>query len=279
MRPRAGLAALLALAAALAACGGNGEVDGSDTVAPVSGDAGTPVAVAAAETAETQSYRSSIVLEYESSQGPVRIAGEGEFQAEPPRGRLVMEVAQAGGRTDVAGTEVVYDGRLLYMAAPGSSGGPEQRWVAIDLGEDGRLGQFGGFDRADPAQALAYLRAADDVEELGTEEVRGAETTHYRLTVDLREAAERLPDYSAVIEQSLATGGAAEVPTDVWVDEDGRVRRVRMVYGDVPTAEGTSAEVTVTTELYDFGADVDVEPPPQSQVLNLGDGGGAGGYR
>lgn len=273
MRRPGGLAAFVSLAAVLAACGGNGN-GGGGADAPPAGGVATPVAAAAIATAEAESYRSSIVLEYESSEGPVRIAGEGEFQAEPPRGRLTMQVAQAGSRTDVAGTEIVYDGRVLYMAAPGAAAGPEQRWVAVDLGEDGRLGQFGGFDRTDPAQALAYLQAADEVEEVGTEEVRGAQTTQYRLTVDLREAAERSTEYRAVIEQSLETGGAAEVPADVWVDEDGRVRRVRMVYGDVPTAQGTTAEVTVTTELYDFGADVNVEPPPPDQVLNLGQGGG-----
>lgn len=276
MRRLGGLAAAVSLAAVLAACGGDGNGSGEEADAPAGGAAATPVAVAAAETAEAESYRSSIAIEYESSQGPVRIAGDGEFQAEPPRGRLVMEVAEAGGQTDVAGTEIVYDNRVLYMAAPGAAQGPEQRWVAVDLGEDGRLGQFGGFDRADPAQALAYLRVADDVKEVGTEEVRDEETTRYRLTVDLREAAERSPDYRAVIEQGLATGGSAEVPTDVWVDGDGRVRRVRMVYADVATAEGMTADVTVTTELYDFGAEVEIEPPPREQVLNLGEVGGAG---
>lgn len=67
------------------------------------------------------------------------------------------------------------------------------------------------------------------------------------------------------------------MPTEVWVDEDGRVRRVRMEYADVATGEGASADVTVTTELYDFGADVRVEPPPPDRVLNLGEGSGAGG--
>jgi hypothetical protein len=272
MRRLGGLAALVAL---LAACGGGG--NGGEAAAPPGGEAATPIAAAATETAEAESYRSSIVLEYEGSEGPVRIAGEGEFQAEPPRGRLTMNVAQAGSRTDVAGTEIVYDGHVLYMTAPGAAGGAEKRWVAMDLGEEGRLGQLNGFDRTDPAQSLAYLHAANDVEEVGTEEVRGAETTHYRLTVDLREAAERAPEYRAVIEQSLKAGSEAEVPADVWVDGDGRVRRVRMVYAGVPTAEGTSAEVTVTTELYDFGADVSVEPPPRDQVLNLGQGGGTGG--
>lgn len=266
MRRLGGLAALVAV---LAAC--SGDDNGGDAADAPSAD--TTVAAAAAATAEAESYRSSIELEYESSEGPVRIAGEGEFQAEPPRGRLTMTVAQAGSRTDVAGTEIVYDGRVLYMTAPGAASGPEQPWVAIDLGEEGRIGGLNGFDRTDPAQALAYLRGAGEAEEVGTEEVRGAQTTHYRLTVDLEEAAARAPEYRAVIEQGLQAGGSAEVPTEVWVDEDGLVRRVRMVYAGVPTAEGTSADVTVTTELYDFGTEVSVEPPPRDQVLNLDQGG------
>ena len=275
MRRIGGLAALVSLAAVLAACGGDGNGGGPSGGSDAPAGAATPVAAAAGTTAEAESYRSSVVLEYASSQGPVRIAGEGEFQADPPRGRMAMNVAQAGERTDVAGTEIVYDGRVLYMTAPGSEAA-QGRWVAMDLGEEGRFGQLGAFDRTDPAQALAYLEAADDVEEIGTEEVRGAETTHYRLTVDLRKAAEGSPEYRAVIEQSLR-GGTAEVPTEVWVDGDGRVRRVRMVYADVPTPDGEAADVTVTTELYDFGADVDVEPPPRDQVLNMDQIAGAGG--
>ena len=276
MRGLGGLAAAVSLAAVLAACGGDGNGSGEEADAPAGGDAATPVAVAAVETAQAESYRSSIAIEYESSQGAVRIAGEGEFQAEPPRGRLALNVAEAGGRADVAGTEIVYDGQVLYMAAPGAAQGPVRRWVAVDLGEGGRLGRFGGFDRADPAQALAYLRVADEAEEAGTEEVRGEETTRYRLSIDLRGAAERSPEFSSVIEQSLSTGGSADVPTDVWVDDKGRVRRVRMVYADVTTADGSAADVTVTTELYDFGAEVEIEPPPPEQVLNLGEDGGVG---
>ena len=276
MRRLGGLAAILTLAALLAACGGDGDGGGERPSEAPQGDGGTPVALAARATAEEASYRSSVVLEYAGSAGDVRIEGEGEFQAEPPRGRMTMEVVQAGERSDVAGTEILYDGRVLYMTASGSEGAPEPRWVAMDLGERGRLGQLSGFDGTDPGQALAFLGAAGEAEEVGTTEVHGEETTHYRLTVDLREAAELSQEYRGVIEQTLQAGGAAEVPTDVWVDGDGRVRRVRMVYDGVPTAEGTAVDVTVTTELYDFGAEVDVEPPPADRVLNLG-GSGTGG--
>ena len=35
---------------------------------------------------------------------------------------------------------------------------------------------------------------SDDVEEVGTEEVRGVDTTHYRGTIDLERALEQVPE-------------------------------------------------------------------------------------
>ena len=80
-------------------------------------------------TAEAESYRSSVVLEYGSSQGPVRIAGEGEFQAEPPRGRLTMNVAQAGSHLP---PDLAVDPRNL---PPVEAGGGAGATVFVVLGE------------------------------------------------------------------------------------------------------------------------------------------------
>jgi hypothetical protein len=104
--------------------------------------------------------------------------------------------------------------------------------------------------------------------------VRGAPTTHYRATVDLRRLETQAPpgkegEWQSYV-QSLAAGiGTNEVPVDIWVDDEGYVRRLRQEY-PLPGSDGTLT-TTVTTELYDFGVDVDVQVPPADQVASLTD--------
>jgi hypothetical protein len=50
--------------------------------------------------------------------------------------------------------------------------------------------------------------------------------------------------------------GARTLAVTVWIDDDGLVRRVR-----VPLPE-----LTITTDLRDFGAEVDVAPPTDHVV-------------
>lgn len=273
MRRPGGLAALALTLAVflLAACGGNGD-DGQPAATEPSAESGLPpVAVAAEQTAAIESFRSSLVLEYETAQGPVRVEGEGAFQAEPRRGRLTVQVAEGPSAGPGSERDMIFDGPLFYFrAGPDSTGA---KWISFDIrrvggGEESGLGAFGGLDRADPASALLYLGGAgDDVEEVGTEEVRGVETTRYRLTVDLERAAERAGDSRTTIDSAIEATGVSEVPADVWVDRDGRVRKMTMRFENMVAPDGTQTTMTVTNELYDFGADVNVEPPAESEVM------------
>jgi hypothetical protein len=94
-----------------------------------------------------------------------------------------------------------------------------------------------------PTKLLAMPRSATlRTEHVGSEDVRGADTEHYRLTVDRKKAQLQSSD-----------GKTARV--DVWVDSDGLLRRVE--------AEDHGR---FTLEFFDFGTSVDIEPPPASQV-------------
>lgn len=97
----------------------------------------------------------------------------------------------------------------------------------------------------DPSRALGYLRSvADDVRSEGGDRVRGYKATQYRATVDL----------------SRAGGPEGHLlPLEVWVDEPGRVRRLRYPLLGEP-------ETTIVWELYDFGVAVNLTPPPPEKV-------------
>jgi hypothetical protein len=126
---------------------------------------------------------------------------------------------------------------------------------------------------------MQFLRgASDDIEELGKEEVRGVETTHYRATVDLEEAAEQgaeigeLSDemreqLQAEIERMKAQTGLDTLPVDVWVDEDDLLRRMKM---DLSFAvEGEQVGMDMTMDFFDFGVDVRVARPPADQTIDI----------
>jgi hypothetical protein len=57
----------------------------------------------------------------------------------------------------------------------------------------------------------------------------------------------------------------------VWIDDEGRMRTMLQTIdlSKVAGAEGGAGALTTTFELYDFGTDLDVKPPPADQV---GDG-------
>jgi hypothetical protein len=95
-----------------------------------------------------------------------------------------------------------------------------------------------------PHRLLSLLRAASVASEYaGDETVRGASTTRYRLTVNCEEA-------------ELADCGGETSPVDVWIAEDDTVRRISLDWD----------RESFTVEFFDFGAAVDIEPPPAEQI-------------
>jgi hypothetical protein len=190
-----------------------------------------------------------------------------------------MQLDLGGLGAGVGELELVFaDNVVYYHLPPGTLPGGKD-WIKIDVEA---LGNSAGVDfaqlaqgnQSDPAQYLRWLWAVgEDIEELGTETVRGVETTHYRATVDLDrvvEAAEpEVRDATRVwidlLKKQLDLG---EVPIDVWVDEDGLVRRIEQEY------EISGTQTQIRMELDDFGIEVDAEAPPADEVIDLGELGG-----
>jgi hypothetical protein len=130
------------------------------------------------------------------------------------------------------------------------------------------------------------------VKKVGTETVRGVETTHYHASIDLGKALDQadipksLRDAEKQFEKSN-DAGASTIPVDVFVDGDGYVRRISLdlenFLGDGAGSGATSGPaLTESIDLYDFGTPVNVQAPPPDQVSQeplfggLGDLGGSG---
>lgn len=254
----------LALAALPLACGG-GELSPEAAVAQ-----------AATKTAKAETYRTSLTGTMTGfTPQTLRMTGTGEVDASSKRARMTIAYDVAGQKFEA---EVAMDWPVMYMHFPPELGAQlpsGKSWIKFDLQKIGKqlgvdLQQLMQVSQADPSQGLQYLRGASNVERVSEESVRGVDTTHYRGTIEFRRVAKEFPELKESIERLIELSTVERVPTDVWVDDDGLIRRMRLDYQNMRFAPGQpQGDMTMTMELFDFGADVDVEPPPDDEVIDL----------
>lgn len=249
----------LALAVLLAACSGGSPEDLLDR------------APDALEEAGTSRFEMLVTAVAESGQQPP-FRAEGEQDLVTGTMRMVFDLGDEGSRT-----ETLLDGNLVYLRAPlfALFTGDPDRWVRLDLEE---AGADAGLDPdqlvptdAGPTALLQQLRgAAEDVEDLGTEEIRGVGTHHLRVTVVSDRAIEHAPEQlrDQLRTYAEATGLPATYPMEVWIDDEGLPRRVRTVLEIDDEVRGPVTQET-TLELFDFGVAVDVAPPAEDEVVDL----------
>jgi hypothetical protein len=263
-----GLAILLALVLALAAsaCGGGSEPSAEQ--APQ--DA---IVLAASKTNDVGTYKADITASSEISGQAFEMSGTGEFDGENQRGQMSVTASIAGQEIDM---EMVYALPDMYVRYPPGllPGAPAGKpWIKLDLEKLGQetgldISQLMQLDQTDPSQSLQFLRGVSDVQAVGDEEVRGVPTTHYTGMVDLRRLAEKDAALKDAVEQVIERTGASEIPIEVWIDQDGFVRRMKQSM-EGAAGSGTNVNLTTTTEFYDFGTDVSVEEPPADEVVDF----------
>jgi hypothetical protein len=187
-----------------------------------------------------------------------------------------LELSLPGQETQPS--QLITDGSTAYIEASAFPGAPtEARWISIDFEAVGsQMGINLEAFRQNGAGQLAYLSEAADVKEVGTETVGDAATTHYRFTSDLAALAESGPEeLRSSFEQLIQITGAEEIPTQVWIDEDDRVRRI--VTDIEMEQQGQQISQQSTIELSEFGIEVDVQPPPKKDTVDITELGGGGG--
>jgi hypothetical protein len=282
MRPRLAftiLPALLAagaLAVAASGCGG---------ASAVSLD---PVAEAADVTSHTGGVQLALNAHVTATGGAtafdVALTGQGFFNYKAREGELVLHVsglpqsAQAeipGGSLDL--TEL-FKSPSVYLSSPLLAGKlpAGARWMKLDLSSvEGALGlspqQLAG-GQTNPAQFIEYLKASGGkVALVGREQVRGVDTTHYRVTVALDKLAgaasgSGASKLKAALSQLGAALGTSGLPLDVWIDGRHLVRRVALAL-TLPIGP-MSLQAHVALDLYGYGATRTVTPPVSSEVFD-----------
>ena len=269
--------ALIAPLVAVTACSDDGDqsqrVEAGDTEAAIAALRSAPDTAA-----EAGSGRLVMTVGFEVDGQPFELSTTGVFTG--TRARMEMDfgellAAQAPDDELPPGLDepmiVVVDGTATYMRMPmldaltGTSG-----WLSMtpeDLGLAGDALGMGFGPSNNPTQMMEALRGiSDDIEELGTEEVRGEPTTHYRTVVDLERAVEQVPEaLKPLIEAQLGALGST-LTVDVWLGDDGLVRRLSMdMSGLLAIASAESGQTMeggeMVIEYFDYGADIEVDIP------------------
>jgi hypothetical protein len=266
----------LVLIALVAGCGGSDD------------DAKGALEAAAKKTTGNQSAQVSIdgTIEGSGLPKPARIRGSGVFDTATTRARIELDFSNLGSLAPTQGVdpqdlrgEFIQDGTVMYMRLPVlQKQGVTKEWLKVDAAELAEAqglsaGSFGQFTQFDPSQSLKYLLAVSgDVEELGEDDVRGVQTTHYRTEVDLEKVPDTLPkgqreQARKAIEQLVDQVGESEIPVEVWIDEEGLVRRERIDY-EIDQG-GQKVALRFDIELFDFGIDADIQPPPAEDTTDF----------
>jgi hypothetical protein len=263
------LLCLGACAAAFAGCGG-------DTLSF------DPVASAATKTAQSESSRVAFTASMSiDGVGGMAFSGAGVFDGRTRSGAMNMRFelpqdAQAQlGAVDPT-MQMIMDGRdglVVYMRSPLFARVAGDKWLKVDLAKAAKeegldLQTVMSSTQVDPTQTLAMLTASTDAHPVSYDRVRGVFTTHYTFDVDLARLAKQHKELRKTLDNLRKLTGVSSFPAEAWLDQSGRVRRLKldMSYN---TPAGGAMSMSVTEDLYAFGIKVNVPPPDASQVMSL----------
>lgn len=212
--------------------------------------------------------------------------GEGAFDYARNQGAFTMTVPPVAG-VDLGRIDAVSTGTTVYQKFPpqlaGLIGKP---WAKLDLAAAGSalgidISSISQASSSDPEQVFLFLRGSgQDMAEVGEEELRGTDVTHYKGNLDLAKAAASAPPEQQKALQQVAQLFAQPIPAEIWVDGDDQVRKVSYVVDlsrlNLPAearaavgSEQLTGTMSVSIEFFEFGAPVTVTVPPPDQVADL----------
>ncbi|MER5404250.1 hypothetical protein [Streptomyces sp. NPDC002769] len=222
---------------------------------------------AAATLERAGSARARTSMEMATGGTRVTIRGEGVYDFKKQSGQLTVELPQdpAGAEEHRPITELLAPG-ALFMKNRGA-GVPADKWVRVDTAtlSDGNLVTGGATD---PFAAAELLRGVRTATYAGRTEVAGVPVAHYRGTADLDLAARSASKGNREALRAAAKGFAtAEVPFDVYLDDEGRIRKLRCRFSFVNGQHRGTVAVASTTLLYDFGVPAPVRLPESGDIF------------
>ena len=287
--------------------GSTSDGDGGAAVAQPGRDASPEVVrvtSAAARTAELESYQFAMEFGMEGLPdlpGTMVFSAEGAVDAVNERLQMrldmnaIFDVVPAGTSAEelelmraLLGDgiiEFISDGDTVYLhwSLFTNLFGAETEWVSFADDSSDALSGFGGGLGVDqfamgPDSFLDYFDGVGSIEERGPAVIRGVATTHYVGTLDLAKAVELAdPAQAAELQQQFADlgiGALGTMPLELWVDDDGFLRRFAMdidlaQLGGAAAGELGPARMFISADFFNFGDAVQITLPRADEVTEL----------
>jgi hypothetical protein len=179
-----------------------------------------------------------------SSEGALDMTGDS------PAMKLSMDLTGMGTPTDM----ILLDG-TMYIAMPSGNG----TYMKMDLSDpNGPLGSMGDTLGGIDPKSLMDQMSPDVFKKVvyrGPQTIGGQQLKHYSVTIDTT----AVPMLKGM--PSSSTASLPKVMTyDLWLDEQGRMSRFKMLMKKV---------LSMTMTYSDFGAPVDIKAPDASRVTSM----------
>ncbi len=149
--------------------------------------------------------------------------------------------------------------------------GVDDKWLEGSADSASATADFGfGAGSDSPTSMLEELADADaEVVEVGTEDIRGTSTTHYRAELDTEAmAATMSPEERAEFETDLGASPDATFLLDLWIDDADLLHRFELsITGLEQVDDAEFQSMTMVYDLWDHGQDPGIVPPPADQVV------------
>lgn len=115
---------------------------------------------------------------------------------------------------------------------------------------------------------FAYLSGASGFEHVGTEQIRGTPSTHFRGPLDFEDLIKRGGPKTAAGLDKLAGAGDLEATLDVWLDDADLLTRMDVRIG----TKGTSGALNISVEILGYDVDdAELDAPKASEVASTSD--------
>lgn len=247
---RIGMSVAAAALAFTAGCGGGA---GSGADASASDGSGLTQANFASAVTQAQTKAETAHLEAKIGAGGRSMAMSGDMDMSPRD--LAFDLVMTGGGMGGDARFILVD-QVVYAKMPGLSQGGKYVKVDMTKGKNPASQMFQQMlSQFDPSKTFQGFKAATKVEEKGTQEIDGNETTQYAVTVDTR----KMLKAQGMAEQVPSGQIPKTITYNVWVDGDNHVRKLRMdVQGN-----------TVDMNLSKWGEPVQISAPPANQVTDM----------
>jgi len=259
-----------------------------------------PVATAATASASAPGYKMTLSMNITSPGLPTAFnaTGAGSFDVRDHAGSFALaldlgnqpQVVKALGSSTLQIQEII-DGQTIYVKLPTALAQKlpgAKPWLKVNLQQVGTAAGVPGLSSlsgnpasSDPSQLLQYLRAVSGtITKVGSEQVGGVQTTHYRATINLDRVPNVLPASSRAAGRQAITAletasHTHQLPVDVWIDSQHLVRRLQMSF--TSTSGGQTVKALTTINIPEYGPQPAPTIPPASQVTDAGSLLGASG--